>query len=196
MGKLKHYQLQAAKGAVVIGALLNALFFAATVVAQDVKYVGRTAESFQGGDGLFDRHRACALQFKDGVWCTSEMIASGIHKGTLAPTGAEWVNITPTGALDLPFTDPTLNLQALVDYSGFILSIGRISCTLWTNSDPAPDSGLTFGPRTTIPPISPSIGMSIAACAAEIPAACCSKKPIKRGRAGTERCGGRVGVSR
>ncbi len=89
MGKLKHYQLQAAQGVVLIGALLNALFFAATVVAQDVKYVGRTAETFQGGDGLFSRHRAFALQFKDRVWCTSEMIASGIHKGTLDPTLAE-----------------------------------------------------------------------------------------------------------
>lgn len=158
-------QLSSAVQALFVGGLLVGCF-AASVAAQNVKYAGTTTETFDGSQGYFAPHRACAREFKQAVWCTSEMIIEGgphLFAANIPEEGA-WVNPAVVGG----------ESGLLVDFSGIDRGWPFLNCIQWqvgVEDEPNARRGLVIKPG----PNSGGPTFDVEACGEIRRAACCSE---------------------
>ncbi len=177
MGNLKHYQLAAA-GLAILGAALIASLNALRADAADseLKYAGTTTpQTFDGTQGIFAPHRACAAKIQKAVWCTTEMTRdAGPHPtAETPPEGGAWIQAAPHGQ------SPLLYVDAL-DGARFS---DQLNCRRW-------GAGLavgvvTFGTiiRTEPTLLGPRVVTETAECGTPEsfrPAACCSTRPLQK----------------
>ena len=176
MGNLKHYQLAAA-GLAILGAALIADHNALRADAADImRYAGTTApQIFDGSQGLFAPHRACATKIPNAVWCTTEMTRNG-GPHTFAsdpPLDGAWIQLAPQGGVLAHDGQPAGTFGFLVDALGFNTIADETNCNQWRGGG----LGKVIKQEPTI--LGPRVVVFNADCSAESfrPAACCSTNP-------------------
>lgn len=153
-----------------VSALMLAALWATPTLAQEPQYVGHTLAKFDGAQGYFVYHRACAAEFPDTVWCTTQKIIEGGPDDAVAvvpdpPLDGAWVNPTVVGgAIDF---DAAFAPATAIDFSGIAANnVRALSCGRW-RSNSASDTGLIFV-NSPIPTFSNRI------CSIERAVACCT----------------------
>jgi len=160
MSRVQLPKLSASAQAILISAVLSG-FHAPAVAAQQMKYAGTTATTFDGSQGYFAPHQDCARKFRGSVWCTSEMIIEGgphLFAESVPEEGA-WVNPAVVGG----------ESGTLVDFSGVDRGWPFLNCTRWTIGGEGEGRGLVIEPG----PGGPTFEAE--SCGESRPAACCSE---------------------